>query len=50
MSKSPGNLALAGAVLLFLLIVGGIVAWNVSIWHECRSDHSFGYCMRVVWG
>ena len=38
--------------LLAVLLVIGILAIPVScqymLWEECRSDHSFLYCMRVL--
>ena len=39
------------AVLLLSLmpiLFVGCVAWNVSIWNECRTDHSWGYCMMLM--
>lgn len=35
-------------VLIFLLLVAAVVAWNVAIWSECRADHSWMYCVRLV--
>lgn len=35
---------LAGVVI----VIGGGIAWEVSLWHECRATNSFWYCMRVL--
>lgn len=43
-----GNMSLVTACLLVLAIIGGIIWWNVSIWNECRAEHSWGYCMRLI--
>lgn len=37
----------AVAALMLALVIGGIW-WEVSLWSECRSDHSFWYCLRVL--
>jgi hypothetical protein len=42
------NLTIFGAVAIVLAIVAGAIAWNVSLWRECRTDHSWSYCMRVL--
>jgi hypothetical protein len=37
--------------LMFALVAAilfGIVSCEVSIWQECRADHSWFYCMRVL--
>jgi hypothetical protein len=31
-----------------VLIFGSVIAFNVSIWKECRADHSWSYCFRLV--
>lgn len=32
-----------------LIIVCGIAAsCEISVWRECRSDHSWLYCMRLL--
>lgn len=39
--------------LLLVLALGvlvGIVSCHVSIWNECREDHSWLYCMHTVSG
>ncbi len=35
-------------VLLIGLMLFGVVSCHVSLWRECRSDHSWMYCMRVL--
>jgi hypothetical protein len=42
------KLSVFGAALIVLAIIAAVIAWNVSIWQECRSDHSWSYCMRVL--
>jgi hypothetical protein len=42
------NLSLLAGTLIVLAIFGGVIAWNVSIWRECRADHSWGYCMLLI--
>ena len=41
----------------FAIVLGGlavvaflsfIIAWNVSIWSECRETNSFAYCLRLM--
>jgi hypothetical protein len=46
MSKSALQLVgvLAAGFVLFALGV----TWEISLWQECRSDHSFFYCLRVL--
>ncbi|WYW04409.1 hypothetical protein Pori3_00013 [Pseudomonas phage vB_PpuP-Pori-3] len=34
--------------VLFFTIAGLLVWYNVSLWQECRADHSWFYCMRVL--
>lgn len=38
----------AGIVILFALLAVGVVSCEVSVWQECRIDHSWYYCMRVL--
>lgn len=35
-------------VLGIVLFIGGITAYNISIWKECRQTNSWGYCMKVL--
>lgn len=42
------TLKFVAGILVFLLFIGGVIAWNVSIWRECRAEHSWGYCMRLI--
>lgn len=35
-------------VLMAVLLLTGVVSCEVSLWRECRADHSFFYCMRVL--
>jgi uncharacterized membrane protein YiaA len=41
MSKA---LMVVGIVVVF----GSLIAYNVSIWKECRQTNSWGYCMHVL--
>jgi hypothetical protein len=39
------------AAALALFVVGWIafgIYMEVSMWNECRTDHSWFYCMRVL--
>lgn len=29
-------------------VLGFIVWWESSLWNECRADHGFFYCLRVL--
>ena len=36
-------------ILLLVALVIGLSIWaELDIWDECRSDHSFLYCWRVL--
>ncbi len=35
-------------VILFVLIIVLVVGCEVNVWQECRADHSWVYCMRVL--
>jgi hypothetical protein len=37
-----------GGLALFVLIIGAGCAYQISIWQECRSQHSFMYCWHVL--
>ena len=37
---------LVAAAAIAMLSIAGY--WEYSVWGECRSDHSFYYCMRVL--
>lgn len=34
--------------LLVILILAASVAWEYSVWEECRQTNSFLYCLRVL--
>lgn len=36
--------------LLVVLVIGMSIWAELDIWDECRSDHSFLYCWRVLGG
>lgn len=37
------------AFILMVLVSAPLAIWyEVSVWNECRTDHSFLYCMRVL--
>jgi hypothetical protein len=44
--KLPLPLIAFGLIAL-LLIVGGF-AYERMLWNECRADHSWFYCVRVL--
>lgn len=35
-------------VLAVLAVVVGSIYMEVRTWNECRADHSWWYCMRVL--
>lgn len=37
-------------ILLFVALVSGVVWFRIGVWNECRSDHSWSYCMVLVSG
>jgi hypothetical protein len=44
---SPGfRTALVVLFLLACFMLG--IWWEVSIWRECRTDHSVRYCLRLI--
>jgi uncharacterized membrane-anchored protein len=38
--------AIITAIAVPLIVLS--VWWEYSLWSECRADHSFFYCMRVL--
>lgn len=36
------------AALVVATLIGLGIAWDISLWNECRADHSFFYCVRVL--
>jgi hypothetical protein len=37
------------AILIAIaVIVTAAVALEISVWNECRADHSFFYCLRMM--
>jgi len=39
---------LLGLAVLFFSVLTGFFYWEKSLWDECRRDHSFWYCVRVL--
>lgn len=39
---------IAGVITLVAAVVIGAIYWEISLWSECRTDHSFWYCLRVL--
>jgi hypothetical protein len=35
-------------IATFILIVGGSIAYERMLWNECRTDHSWFYCVRIL--
>lgn len=36
------------AIALGTVVVAGVLWYEHSLWKECRQDHSWFYCMRVL--
>lgn len=47
-NRKSRNWAPIGIAALFVAILIGVVSCEVSIWCECRTDHSWLYCMKVL--
>lgn len=39
-----------GVAIIGVLIFAFAIWWKVSVWSECRTDHSFMYCMTMMGG
>ena len=37
-----------GIASMIVLIADIMIWWEYSLWSECRVDHSFFYCLRVL--
>lgn len=37
-----------GVGLIVVALISVSVWWEWSLWSECRADHSFWYCARVL--
>lgn len=48
MRRAAGALCHIVAVLAVLAVASGGIAFEVFVWNECRADHSFVYCLRVL--
>lgn len=35
-------------VAIVVAVIAFSVWWEWSLWSECRADHSFWYCLRVL--
>lgn len=35
-------------ILGVVALVAGVIYLQVSVWRECRVDHSFWYCVNLV--
>ena len=35
-------------LLVTLVIFAGAIVMKVSVWNECRVDHSWFYCMQLM--
>jgi hypothetical protein len=41
--------AMTGAAVVFIVSLFSFgIWWHVSVWNECRTDHSFMYCMSLI--
>ena len=40
---------IAGLIVVFVLGLLTLLGWyEISVWNECRTDHSWFYCQRVL--
>ena len=42
------NAAPIAAAVLFIAIMCCVFWWQVSVWNECRTDHSWMYCINLI--
>jgi hypothetical protein len=35
-------------LLIMLVVIAGIVYYEVSVWHECLKEHAWWYCLRIL--
>jgi len=38
----------AVALIAGVAAVAFWIAWDISLWPECRTEHSVGYCVRLM--
>ena len=31
-----------------LLLIAGVIWYEVIVWRECLTDHSWWYCLRII--
>jgi hypothetical protein len=44
------NVAIAVAVAGLLSLFAIVIWWRISVWNECRADHSIMYCLTMMSG
>lgn len=44
--KNSATILAGVAGVIAILSIG--IWWQVSVWTECRADHSFMYCMTLI--
>lgn len=37
-----------GVLAVAVVLVAGLVVAEYRVWRECRTDHSWFYCVRVM--
>jgi hypothetical protein len=42
------SLKIICGIAVVLAVVGAAVAWEFSLWSECRQTNSWFYCARVL--
>jgi hypothetical protein len=38
------------AVAGFLSLLAIVIWWRITVWQECRTDHSWMYCISMMSG
>lgn len=36
--------------LLLVAVLSAAIWWQMTVWRECRTDHSFMYCLTLING
>lgn len=42
------HIKIAGIAIIIAAVSLAAIWWEYSLWSECRADHSFFYCVRVL--
>lgn len=46
--KIGETLAALGGIVAVVTLIGFLFYYKVSVWNECRVDHSWFYCMQLI--